>query len=208
MIAQITGELIESSMQLATVDVNGVGYELSLPLSTVEQLPHLHERVTLYTYLAVREDAMQLFGFITKAEKTLFRLIVDNVKGFGPRLALSVLSSMSVSAFCNAVSRQDVKLLSQINGVGKKSAAQLLLDLKGKLGSLGDAPSAASAAGAGAAEFTPEAEDAIAALGTLGFKPDDARRAVAEIIAESSGNAALPASAFIRKALSRMSAAK
>ena len=115
-------------MDSVILDVHGVGYELLIPLSTAEKLPMPHATLTLFTYLAVREDALTLYGFLTREEKRLFSLIVNDVKGFGARLALNVLSAMSISAFCTAIASQDIKLLSKINGVGKKSAAQLLLD--------------------------------------------------------------------------------
>ena len=138
MIAQLTGILVENTMETVLLDVHGVGYELLIPLSTAEKLPLPNSPLTLFTYLAVREDALTLYGFLTRDEKRLFSLIVNDVKGFGARLALNVLSAMGIPAFCTAIANQDVKLLSKINGVGKKSAAQLLLDLKGKLGDFGD----------------------------------------------------------------------
>ena len=188
------------------MDVNGVGYRLLLPMSTVERLPQPGSRVTLHTYLAVREDAMTLYGFLTREEKQLFQLIVDNVKGFGPRLALNVLSSMSVSAFCGAVAAQDAKLLSSINGVGKKSASQLLLDLKGKVDGFTSAvrPAAANVAGATGQQ---EMQDAVAALETLGFRGADAKRTVEEIVAAEPARE-FSSESLIRQALARMSGQK
>lgn len=206
MIARLTGELLESSLLDAIVDVNGVGYRLLLPMSTVERLPQPGSKVTLHTYLAVREDAMTLYGFLTREEKQLFQLIVDNVKGFGPRLALNVLSSMSVSAFCGAVAAQDAKLLSSINGVGKKSASQLLLDLKGKVDGFTSAvrPAAANVAGATGQQ---EMQDAVAALETLGFRGADAKRTVEEIVAAEPARE-FSSESLIRQALARMSGQK
>ncbi len=209
MIAQITGEIVESTMTTAVVDVNGVGYLLSLPLSTAEQLPPPKSKVTLYTYLAVREDAMQLYGFLTRPEKELFQLVVDNVKGFGPRLALNVISAMSISAFCNAIATHDVKLLGKINGVGKKSAEQLVLDLSGKLGGIGGVtPTGTATQKTAANQMTPAAQDAVAALETLGFKRDDALHAINTILAEEADSASMPTATLIRKALAKISASR
>lgn len=211
MIERLTGELVESSMSDAVLDVNGVGYHLWLPLSSVEKLPQLHSRLTLYTYLSVREDAMVLYGFATRTERELFRMIHETVKGFGPRLALNVLSSLSVADFCTAIANQDARRLSTINGVGKKSAQQLILDLKGKLGGFGNAAMAAN--GADGAAATPETAaapavaDAIAALETLGFKHDDARSAVEQILAASPESAA-SSSTLIRKALAAINSGR
>lgn len=179
MIAQLTGELIDATADSAVVDVCGVGYLLHVPLSTSSCLPPLKTRLTFYTELVVREDAMTLYGFLTRSERRLFQLIVDNVKGFGPRLALNVISAMSVSAFCSAVANQDGKLLGKINGVGKKSAAQLLLDLRGKL----DEFSAEITPRPAAVEDSQAVSDAVAALTTLGFRAEEARRSVEAVIA-------------------------
>ena len=201
MIAQLTGTLLENTMDSVILDVHGVGYELLIPLSTAEKLPMPHATLTLFTYLAVREDALTLYGFLTREEKRLFSLIVNDVKGFGARLALNVLSAMSISAFCTAIASQDIKLLSKINGVGKKSAAQLVLDLKGKLGDFGGALPAASGTATGALDAS--ASDAVKALTTLGFKQNDAETAIRELVANDPDRK-LSTSALITKALSRM----
>ncbi|MBR6470420.1 MAG: Holliday junction branch migration protein RuvA [Victivallales bacterium] len=200
MIAQLTGTLVESTMDTVVLEVNGVGYEVLIPLSTAEKLPTPRSRLTLFTYLAVREDALTLYGFLTRDEKRLFTLIVNDVKGFGARLALNVLSSMSVSAFCSAIASQDIKLLGKINGVGKKSAGQLILDLRGKLTEFGALPTASSAA---ALDTT--ASDAVKALATLGFKRDDAEKAIRELLADDPERK-LSTSSLITKALGRMTA--
>ncbi len=210
MIDRLTGELVESSMAHAVLDVNGVGYHLWLPLSSVEKLPALHSRITLFTYLSVREDALVLYGFVTRTERQLFQMIHEGVKGFGPKLALSVLSSMAISDFCAAVADQDVKRLSGISGVGKKSAQQLILDLRGKLDVLGVAPRSSSAATvvvASDAASQQAVKDAIAALETLGFKHDDANKAIEQVLS-ATPDAANSSSTLIRKALAAINAAK
>ena len=205
MIAQVTGTLVENTMDSVVVDVQGVGYELLIPLSTAEKLPMPHAQITLFTYLAVREDALTLYGFLTRDEKRLFSLIVNDVKGFGARLALNVLSAMSISAFCAAIASQDIKLLSKINGVGKKSAAQLVLDLKGKLGDFGGALPTAATGAAVPGALDAAASDAVKALATLGFKQNDAETAIRELLANDPERK-LSTSALITKALGRMTA--
>ena len=208
MIARLTGLLLESTLTDAILDVNGVGYRLLLPMSTVALLPSLGSKVTFHTYLAVREDAMTLYGFLTKEERMLFQLIVDNVKGFGPRLALSVLSTLSVSSVCSAVANQDVKLLSSISGVGKKSASQFLLDLKGKLDCLGNvAPVPTSSPTVASTTDSQVIQDAVSALETLGFRGADAKRVVDEIIA-AEPDKKFTSEALIRRALGIMSGQK
>lgn len=211
MIDRLTGELVESSMTYAVLDVNGVGYYLWLPLSSVEKLPALHSRITLFTYLSVREDALVLYGFVTRTERQLFQMIHEGVKGFGPKLALSVLSSMAIPDFCAAVAEQDVKRLSGISGVGKKSAQQLILDLRGKLDVLGVAPRSASVASAVATASNvanqQAVKDAIAALETLGFKHDDANKAIEQVLS-ANPEVANSSSTLIRKALAAINAAK
>ena len=115
------------------VDVNGIGYEVLIPLSSFEKLPGLGQAVTLKTQLVVREDSQTLYGFATDAERELFKMI-QGVSGIGPRLALNVLSGMNVTSFKGAIGDGDVKRLSSINGIGKKTAERMVLELKDKVG--------------------------------------------------------------------------
>ena len=182
MIAQLTGTLLESTPTTAVVEVQGVGYEVQTPLSTQEKLPPLQHKVTLYTTLVVREDSMTLYGFASRQEKRFFETVVNSVKGFGPRLALAALSAMPVSALCQAIATENLALLSKISGIGKKSAAQFVLDMTGRLEEFGATPASPIP---GAASLGAAAQDAVKALETLGYKHDDAMRAVAEITANS-----------------------
>lgn len=204
MIAQLTGTLLESTPSSVIVDVQGVGYEVMTPLSTQEKLPPPMGKVTLHTSLVVREDAMTLYGFFTRREKRLFETIIGTVKGFGPRMALAVLSAMPLEALFQAIAQEDLKTLSRISGVGKKSAAQLVLDLKGRLEEFGGtSPMAASGAPTSSvppAALSSQAQDAIKALETLGYRHEDARRAVEAVLAESTGQEP-PAATLIRRAL-------
>ena len=132
MIGRIHGKLIEKHPPQIVVDVQGVGYELDVPMSTFYQLPATGAEVSLYTHLVVREDAHQLFGFATEAERRAFRQLLK-ISGIGARTALSVLSGLSVADLREAVSAQDSGRLTKIPGIGKKTAERLLLELRDKL---------------------------------------------------------------------------
>lgn len=181
MITFLHGKLIEALPTQVTVEVHGVGYEVLIPLSSFDRLPGVGAEVHLLTHLAVREDAHTLYGFMSAAERDLFRLLVHTVSGIGPKLALNVLSGMSVTGLTAAVSAGDVKALSGISGVGKKTAERIVVELRDKLGGFAISPSGAGMGGAGAAKL-PASEtklnDATAALAALGFKPLDAHTAV------------------------------
>jgi len=179
MIAFLNGKLVGALPTQALVDVNGVGYELSIPLSSYDKLPPVGESIRILTHLAVREDAHVLYGFMTAAERDLFRLLVNNVSGVGPKLALAVLSGMSVTNFKAAVVNSDVGAISKISGLGKKTAERIVLELKDKLG-VAAAWEAASAAHAP----TPEegrANEAVLALIALGYKQIDAHKTVRDL---------------------------
>lgn len=128
MIARLRGQLIEKMPPWVILDVAGVGYQVEVPLSTFEVLPALGEQSSLLIEMVVREDAMLLYGFATEKEKSLFRLLVK-VNGIGPKLALAVLSSLSVDAFVQAVREKNAALLTKIPGVGKKTAERMVLEL-------------------------------------------------------------------------------
>lgn len=200
MISRLAGILQEADLTDVVVDVNGVGYALSVPMSTFDKLPALGQPVVLHTHLNVREDAMQLFGFATVPERRLFRLLIT-ISGIGPRLALNVLSCMPIASFCSTVASGDVKALSRINGVGKRTAERLIVELREKVVDLDPTAGLNAAAGPGAA--SQEASDAVAALETLGFKADLARKAVDAVLAEQPGSPGT-AENLIRKALQRL----
>jgi len=137
MIAFLQGKLVEALPTQVIVDVNGVGYEALIPLSSFDKLPPPGGAVKLLTQLIVREDAHILYGFMTAAERDLFRLLIHNVSGIGPKTALNILSGMNVVAFRGAVATGDVKSLSQISGVGKKMAERIVVELRDKIGAAG-----------------------------------------------------------------------
>ena len=158
------------------VDVHGVGYEVLIPLSSYDKLPQPGQELKLLTHLAIREDAHVLYGFMSTAERDLFRLLINSVSGIGPKIALNVLSGISVTAFRGAVANNDIKALSQISGVGRKTAERIVVELKDKIGAAG-AWEAASAQRALSAEDQ-KVNDAVLALMALGFKQMEAHDSV------------------------------
>jgi Holliday junction DNA helicase RuvA len=176
MISFLRGRLVDALPTQVVVDVQGVGYEVLIPLSSYDKLPQPGQDVKLLTHLAIREDAHVLYGFMSIAERELFRLLINTVSGIGPKIALNVLSGISVTAFRGAVANSDVKALSQISGVGRKTAERIVVELKDKIGSAG-AWEAASAQRALSAEDQ-KVNDAVLALMALGFKQVEAHDSV------------------------------
>jgi Holliday junction DNA helicase RuvA len=176
MITFLQGQLVEALPTQVIVDVNGIGYEALIPLSSFDKLPQPGQPVKLLTQLIIREDAHTLYGFMSAAERDLFRLLINSVSGIGPKTALNILSGMNVVAFRGAVATSDVKSLSQISGVGKKTAERIVVELRDKIGAVG-ALEAASAKHA----LSPDDQktnDATLALMALGFKQIEAHDAV------------------------------
>src|ERR1051325_5801056 len=176
MITFLHGKLVESLPTQVVVDVQGVGYEVLIPLSSFDKLPTPGGDVKLLTHLVVRDDAHVLYGFMTAVERDTFRLLINTVSGIGPKIALNILSGISVTAFRGAVASGDVKALSQISGVGKKTAERIVLELKDKIGAAGawEATSAQRALTGDEQKLN----DAVLALIALGFKQTDAHDAV------------------------------
>lgn len=176
MISFLQGRLVEALPTQATVEVHGLGYDVLIPLSSFDKLPQPGQEVKLLTHLAIREDAHVLYGFATSAERDMFRLLIHTVSGIGPKIALNILSGISVTAFRGAVANGDVKALSQISGVGKKTAERIVVELKDKVGAAG-AWEAASAQRALSVEDQ-KVNDAVLALMALGFKQIEAHDVV------------------------------
>ena len=176
MITCLHGTLIEALPTQVVLDVHGVGYEVLIPLSSYSQLPAVGAEVKLLTHLAIREDAHVLYGFMKAQERELFRLLIDNVSGIGPKIALNVLSGMSVTAFRGAVAHGDVKALSQVSGIGKKTAERIVVELRDKIGRAGAWE--ASSAERGLNENDQKVNDAILALLALGYKQTEAQETV------------------------------
>ena len=168
MIGRLTGTLAEKSPPQLLIDVNGVGYEVDVPMSSFYNLPGLGERVTLLTHFIVREDAQILFGFLTHDERQTFRQLIK-ITGVGPRMALSLLSGLSVGELAQAVACQETGRLVKVPGIGKKTAERLLLELKGKLADTLAAP----------ATVASDAQaDILQALVALGYSDREAAAAL------------------------------
>lgn len=176
MISFLQGQLVEALPTQAIIDVAGVGYEVLIPLSSFDKLPQPGQQVKILTQLIVREDAHILYGFMSTAERDLFRLLIHTVSGIGPKIALNVLSGISVTAFRGAVATGDVKALSQISGVGRKTAERMVVELKDKVGAAGAWE--ATSAQRGLSTEDQRLNDAVLALMALGFKQVEAHDAV------------------------------
>ncbi|WP_028007006.1 Holliday junction branch migration protein RuvA [Solimonas flava] len=170
MIGRITGKLVLKQPPLLLVDVGGVGYEIEAPMSTFYKLPPLGETVSLQTHLTVREDAHLLFGFASSTEKNLFRELIK-ISGVGPKLALTVLSGVSVEDFWNTVRAGDVARLTKLPGVGRKTAERLVVEMRDKAGAEGE-----SGTGIKLAADASALGEAKSALAALGYKPAEIQR--------------------------------
>lgn len=179
MIALLTGRLAFKAPTHLALDVQGVGYEVFIPLSTYYGLPNLNETTSLSIHTHVREDAIQLFGFLTSQEKEAF-VLLTSVSGIGPKLALSVLSSLPVSDLVSAIGAADLEKLATVPGIGKKSAGRIALELKDKLTRLDSSANGSSRlSGAGKPDTT--FDDALSALINLGYRPQDAKGALQQV---------------------------
>ena len=196
MIAFLRGVVAEALPQCLVLDVNGVGYEVQVPLSTFDALnPHLGQTLTLKTHVHVRENGQTLYGFATDAERDIFRLLIERVSGIGPATAVAILSSLNVHAFKSAVVSGDVQAVARAKGVGKRTAERIILELKDKIG-------VASTWEAQQAGTTSEAAgDAELALVALGFKQGEARKTIVALVRE---NPQATTDELIRGALRRM----
>lgn len=176
MITFLHGKVVDALPTQVTVDVNGIGYEVLIPLSSYDKLPKPGNEVKLLTHLAVREDAHILYGFMSAEERELFRLLINTVSGIGPKIALNVLSGMNTTAFRGAVANSDVRSLSQISGIGKKTAERIVVELRDKFGSAGAWQ--ASSAKHGLSPEDQKINDAVLALMALDYSQAEAHDAV------------------------------
>ena len=184
------------------VAVHGVGYQVSIPLSSFDKLPAVGAQIKILTHLQVREDAHVLFGFMSTAERDLFRLLVNNVSGIGPKTALDVLSGISVSSFKAAVVNGDAGLLSKTKGIGKKTAERIIVELKDKVG-IAAAWEVASASHAPTPEER-QVNDAVLALISLGYKQVDAHKAVKQVQEKGDKAATQTTEDLVRQALKQL----
>ena len=203
MIAFLKGKLAEALPTQVAIDVNGVGYELFGPLSTFDRLGEIGKEVTLLTHFHVRETEQALYGFATSEEKDLFRLLIVRVSGVGPKVALGVLSGMSVAEFKAAVVGEDIAALSRIKGLGKKTAERIVLELKDKVG-VTEAWSASAAESASGSSAQVGRSDAVAGLIALGYKQAEAAKAVDAVIRAGTVTAEGDSSDLLREALRQL----
>ena len=172
MIGRLHGKLLEKNPPQILIDVSGVGYEVDVPMSTFCNLPEVGGELTLHTHFVVREDAELLYGFATLAERAVFRALIK-ISGVGPKLALALLSGITVDQLKDAVDRGETGLLTKVPGIGKKTAERLVLELKGKLAGTGAATAAVPTSGARA--------DVAAALIALGYSEREAAAATKKL---------------------------
>lgn len=200
MIGRLQGKLIEKQPPEILLDVQGVGYELLLPMTSFYNLPETGQDCTLFTHLVVREDAHLLFGFSTKTDRTLFRELIKT-NGVGPKLALAILSAMSVHEFAYAIEREELSKLVKIPGVGKKTAERLLVELKGKFKGVQQPDFFVESQSISAPNIEPitldaPTDEAVAALMALGYKGAEAEKMVKKV-----AKAGLTSEQLIREAL-------
>ncbi len=204
MIGRLQGILLAKDEGEVLLDVGGVGYEIEVTLSTYAQLPERGHATVLYTHFVVREDAQHLYGFCDLQDRTLFRLLIK-VNGVGPKLALAILSGMNSSQFVACVARNDVNALVKLPGIGRKTAERLVIELRDRLDGwelAGSSPVPASVVQASAPDALQEAE---AALLSLGYRPQEASRAVLNAVSQLEHGAIEPATeTIIRAALKQL----
>jgi Holliday junction DNA helicase RuvA len=199
-IGRLRGTLAEKQPPHLVIDVNGVGYELEVPMTTLYRLPAVGEPLTLHTHLVVREDAQLLYGFYEKRDRELFRELI-RLNGVGPKLALALMSGLEVDELVRCVQAQDTSALMKVPGVGKKTAERLLVELKDRFKAWETLPGMSTLViepSAGPAVSNAE-NDAVSALISLGYKPQEASRAVAGIKEDG-----LSSEDLIRRALKGM----
>lgn len=170
MIGRITGTLLEKNPPTICVDVQGIGYEIDVPMSTLYDLPDVGSSVSLHTHLSIREDAHVLFGFAKASERMAFRTLIK-VSGIGPKTALGILSGLSVDDLAAALQRQDIALLTRAPGIGKKTAERMILELRDKFDVVGSSSSAP----------TSDRSDMLNALLALGYNNSEANKAVKKV---------------------------
>ena len=208
MIAFIEGDLIECQLNLAIIQVGGIGYEVRIPLTTSEKLPALGQEIKLFTEAVYREDAQTLYGFADRESRDFFRMIVDKVSGIGPKIALNLLGSLSLPTLKTSIASGDVGMLSKAQGLGKKTAERIIVELKDKVLPKGSVAEPLPISSTGVPTDDPEAvndlgpyQDALSALLTLGYKATDADQAIRKA-ADALGKGSTTEE-LIRKALGR-----
>lgn len=201
MIASLRGTLLSTTPLHAVIEVDGVGYEVNVPVTTAEKLPGAGQAAFLHTHVVYREDSQAIYGFASAGERDFFRLLIEKVSGVGPKVSLALMSHLSLPSLQSAIASSDADLLSKCPGIGRKTAERIILDLKDKLGGVAQIVPAGAAFGGAALNAAPNAlADAVAALMALGYRPPDADKAVRKAQAALGSNATTEA--LIKKALS------
>ncbi|HEU5080620.1 MAG TPA: Holliday junction branch migration protein RuvA [Opitutaceae bacterium] len=203
MITSIQGVLTAATPLSAIVELNGLGYEVNIPVTTAEKLPALGSTVKLHTIVIYREDAQTLYGFATVEDRDFFRLMIEHVSGVGPKMALTIMSKLSLASLSAAIRDGDIATLSKCPGIGKKTAERLVVELRAKVGASGPAPIAGSESAASAQAAAPadtRIRDAVMALVALGYKTDSADEAIRRAILQLGPKATTEQ--LIKKALS------
>lgn len=198
MITHICGTLLDKKAPLLTIDVNGIGYEIFAPMSTFYQLPDVGNKITLLTHFVVREDAHLLFGFHSEQERKLFRALIK-VNGVGPKLALTILSGMETDHFVQCIHAQDATSLTNIPGVGKKTAERLIVEMKDALSQWNSIENNTAISQKELVNPNQAIQDAMNALTALGYKPSEAKNAISKVHQPNHNNEQL-----IRLALQQM----
>ena len=199
MITSLQGTLVSATPLGAVIEVGGIGYDVHIPVTTAERLPRPGETVKLHTIAIYREDSQTLYGFASVEERDFFRLLVGTVSGVGPRIAVTIMSRLSLPVLRRAILDGDVGLLAKCHGIGRKTAERLVVELKDKLAPGGAISSGASVElGGASAAVSPEEDspdrrmrDAVLALTALGFKVPDAEKAVRKIAASLGNDASV-----------------
>jgi Holliday junction DNA helicase RuvA len=201
MIASLRGTLLSTTPLRAVIEVAGVGYEVNVPVTTAERLPAAGQPAFVHTHVVYREDSQAIYGFATATERDFFRLLIEKVSGVGPKVALALMSHLSLPSLQGAIAGSDADLLSKCPGIGRKTAERIILDLKDKMGVVSQiVPAGAAAVGTSAAAESSPLADAVAALVALGYRPPDADKAVRK--AQAALGASATTEALIKKALS------
>ena len=179
MIGQLKGQIISKNPPEVLLEVGGIGYELLCPMSTFYQLDNSSEDTLLYTHLSIKEDSHTLFGFFSKDEKSMFRELI-RVNGVGPKVALAILSHLSVSSLVDCIMSEDADLLAKTPGIGKKTALKLIVELQDRLDKV-ELVNASTSTMDHKMSYNPNAKQALAALQSLGFKTKEANKMVSKI---------------------------
>lgn len=188
MISHIEGILSEANFTNVVIDVGGIGYFISVPLLVSEKLPLLGGKIKLYTHAVYREDAQTLYGFLTREERDFFNMIISHVSGVGPKTTLNIMSRMSLDILIQAIADRNITLLSKCQGLGKKTAEKLVLELSDKVG-VKSAIKKNSIEDLCICSSSSSISDAVSALVSLGYRTNDADKAVQKAVEKIGGNA-------------------